>query len=118
MAKETMPLALRACGGNVYAPTVTITANTTVTIDQCVCALPAGSSVTLVHRRPLGGAVVVAVVDGVGYRVLNAECTSVTLTVDASAIAVSWDYAEPHRAYLPMLPAAHRPARATIDAII
>jgi hypothetical protein len=107
MATATMPLRLRECNANVYAPTVAVLAPTTMTIGGCACVLPAGSEVTLVHRRPLGGAVVVAVVDGVGYRVLGAEHTCVTVKVDPAAVAVSWDHAEPHRAFLPKLGAAH-----------
>jgi hypothetical protein len=107
MATVTMPLRLRECDATVYAPTVAVLAPTTIAIDGRACVLPAGSEVTLVHRRPLRGAVVVAVVDGVGYRVLNSERTCVTVEVDPTAVAVSWDHAEPHRAYLPTLDAPH-----------
>ena len=107
MAAVTMPLRLCECNATVYAPTVAVLAPTTIAIDGCACVLPVGSEVTLVHRRPLRGAVVVAVVDGVGYRVLNSERTCVTVEVDPVAVAVSWDHAEPHRAYLPTLRAPH-----------
>ena len=101
----TMHLGLRACNGRLFAPTVTLTAATTATVANTAYALPAGAEMTLLHRRPLAGVILVFVVSNVGYRVLWREPTTVAVAVDPSAATVTWDVAEPHRGYLPTVPA-------------
>lgn len=100
-----MHLGLRACSGRIFAPTVTLTAATTVTVAKTAYALPAGAEMTLLHRRPLAGVILVFVIHNVGYRVLWREPPTVAVAVDPSAAAVTWDVAEPHRGFLPMVPA-------------
>jgi hypothetical protein len=102
-----MSLRLQKRANTIYSPQITLTSETSVSISGTSYKLPAGAEIELLHRRPLGGAIVVVVIDDVAYRVLWQERDSVDMVVDPSAVTTTWVHAEPLNTYLLSLPAKY-----------